>query len=174
MAQVFTLTHELAHLWLKDSGVSNPLISNNTNIENSKNKEIWCDSVAYEILMPLKDLNEVFDTTNNNIESEIKRLASTFALCNCFIMRRLLDAGKLPSSIASDCANYENNLVSGQDINNRKTAHEQLISRNGKLFLNAVLSNTIRGNTLHSEAFEMLDVPNISIFNKTIKKLGLI
>ena len=52
-AQMFTLAHELAHIWLGSSALSNVGVRPAT---NSRREEIWCNAVAAEFLVPLAAL----------------------------------------------------------------------------------------------------------------------
>lgn len=51
-AQMFTLAHELAHIWQGESGVSDPEAGNIP----EQGIEKWCNQVAAELLMPLDEL----------------------------------------------------------------------------------------------------------------------
>jgi Zn-dependent peptidase ImmA (M78 family) len=91
--QMFTLAHELAHLWLGESGVSNP--------EAGKVPELpierWCNAVAAEFLMPLAVLRQCY-RDDMPILDEVQRLASQFNVCTPVILRRLFDAGFIDES----------------------------------------------------------------------------
>jgi len=51
-AQMFTLIHELAHIWLGESALSDVgLIS-----RSSQNIESWCDNAAAEFLVPAREM----------------------------------------------------------------------------------------------------------------------
>ena len=52
-AQMFTLIHELGHLALGTSSLSNPKLRIN---ENESREEIWCNKVSAEVLVPRDDL----------------------------------------------------------------------------------------------------------------------
>jgi len=85
--QMFTLTHELAHLWLGESGVSNP--------EAGKVPELpierWCNAVAAEFLIPLAVLRPCY-RGDMPIMDEAQQLARQFNVCTPVILRRLFDA----------------------------------------------------------------------------------
>jgi transcriptional regulator with XRE-family HTH domain len=54
-AQIFTLAHELVHIWLGESGVDDVDMSSAT----SSVTERWCNEVAAEFLLPAAELRDV-------------------------------------------------------------------------------------------------------------------
>src|SRR5690606_30157963 len=72
-AQMFTLAHELAHLWLGQSAVSDlqPIVSPEHRIE------AWCNSVAAEVLIPKTSLLQFF-RGSEPLLSESRRLARRY------------------------------------------------------------------------------------------------
>lgn len=87
-AQMFTLAHELAHIWLGSSGLSN---TEATPLNNSKKEEIWCNRVAAELLVPLIHFKERL-RKNESIDGALRRLSREFKVSTLVILRRMLDA----------------------------------------------------------------------------------
>ena len=90
-AQMFTLAHELAHLWLGDSALSNieavPRLG-------FRQEEVWCNAVAAEFLVPLNAMQaELRD--GEPLPDTLSRLARVFKVSTLVILRRLLDANRL-------------------------------------------------------------------------------
>lgn len=81
-AQMFTIIHELAHIWL---GVSAGFDNNNMMPANDP-IEILCDKVAAEFLVPADFLKQIWST-----EQDIKKLARQFKVSPIVIARRILD-----------------------------------------------------------------------------------
>jgi Zn-dependent peptidase ImmA (M78 family) len=52
-AQMFTLCHELAHLWIGESGVSDPVAG----AVPAQPIERWCNAIAAEVLVPVEELH---------------------------------------------------------------------------------------------------------------------
>lgn len=85
-AQLFTIIHELAHIWLGESaGFDNQnLLPANDPIEK------LCDQVAAEFLVPAISFNEIWATS-----ADIHKLARYFKVSPIVIARRALDLGKM-------------------------------------------------------------------------------
>lgn len=91
-ARVFTLVHELAHLWLGDTGVSN---FNALAKEQPEyvNNEKFCNNIAAEFLAPEKEIRDIWDSGINehNVQNYISSFAKRFKVSEICIARRLLD-----------------------------------------------------------------------------------
>jgi len=85
-AQIFTLAHELAHIWLgKNAGFDLRQL-----LPASDPTEIFCDKIAAEFLVPQVLLSEAIQKTHN-----IEELAKQFKVSQLVIARRLLDLKKI-------------------------------------------------------------------------------
>jgi Zn-dependent peptidase ImmA (M78 family) len=89
-AQMFTLAHEMAHVWLGETGLSDvePVWSPTNRIEQ------WCNQVAAEFLVPLAALQREYQEAND-LTDEVARLARCFKVSTLVILRRIHDAGHL-------------------------------------------------------------------------------
>lgn len=82
--QLFTLVHELAHIWIAESGVSNEIESGMSNKDLLHPVELFCNEVAANALMPLSVMNEIdnknFDLFGDVFKTSKSLGVSTFAL----------------------------------------------------------------------------------------------
>ncbi len=88
-AQMFTIVHELAHIWVgRSAGFDfRKLQPSNDPVE------ILCDKVAAEFLVPSHAFNEVWSR-----QADIRYAARTFKVSEIVIARRALDTGKISQS----------------------------------------------------------------------------
>lgn len=90
-ARPFTLVHELAHIFLGSSGISN---QNAFALQREHQAiEQFCNAVAAEFLVPRHLLQHAWDTQPRDPEDAIKYLARRFCVSNEVIARRLFDLG---------------------------------------------------------------------------------
>ena len=74
-ARLFTLLHELAHLWLDISGVPDHFL---TSFKNKKsNVEAFCNQTTAEILMPQKKIKTLSKASHLNTPKELKEFIKT-------------------------------------------------------------------------------------------------
>ena len=94
-AQLFTLAHELVHLWINEPGLSNLVAPRRPNTDTEK-IEIFCNIVAAEILVPQVLFKSLMQTVREySIEEQIRNLSIKFKVSQEVIARRLLDFGNI-------------------------------------------------------------------------------
>ncbi|MEZ5660431.1 MAG: ImmA/IrrE family metallo-endopeptidase [Burkholderiaceae bacterium] len=169
-AQMFTLAHELAHLWLGESGISDPEAGRLA----EPGVERWCNAVAAEFLMPLALLRQDYQA-DAPIPEEIQRLARRFKVSTLVALRRLFDAGFIDQP--SLWHNYRDELMRIRRLDRGGSGggnfYRTLGARTGKRFARAVVSSTLEGQTLFQDAFRMLGVRKTSTFYEAARELGV-
>ena len=168
-AQMFTLAHELAHLWLGESGISDPEVGQLA----EPGVERWCNAVAAEFLMPLILLQQDYQG-GVPITDEIQRLARTYKVSTLVALRRLFDAGFIDQ--ATLWQSYREELARIRRLDRGGSGgdfYRTLGARTGKRFARAVLSSTLEGQTLFQDAFRMLGVRKTSTFYEAARELGV-
>ncbi len=168
-AKMFTLAHELAHVWLGESGVSNILTAR---IPDQKT-ERWCNQVAAEILVPLHDLQKLYNT-RNDMRSEMERLAHRYKVSTLVILRRIFDMGAIRQETFWEMwykelerlKSFERQQGDGGDF------YRTLGVRISKRFARALVGSTLEGHTLFRDAFKMLGIKKQATFNEIVHKLG--
>lgn len=95
-AQVFTLAHELVHVWLNESGVSNLRTAARPTTETDI-IEVFCNRVAAEILVPQDIFQERWkqEDPHKTLEERIQSHSKYFKVSEWVIARRLLDWGQI-------------------------------------------------------------------------------
>lgn len=168
-AQMFTLAHELAHLWLGQSGLSDATARGDSDLE----VERWCNRVAAELLVPLADFRREY-RPHAPLEVEMKRLAGIYKVSTLVVLRRMHDAGGLSREELWRAYDAELNRLrrlragtSGGDFYNTT------IVRTGERFATALIVSTLEGNTLFRDAYRMLGTAKRPVFDTLAAQLGV-
>lgn len=169
-AQMFTLAHELVHIWLGESGVSNLTLTYAPAIA----VERFCNTVAAELLVPLTELRTTW-AKNAADPDNISETARYFGVSSLVILRRLRDAELLSESDFR--RRYNDEIV---QFSQRAPAHKEgggdfyrtLGARLGKRFVSALVESTLEGGTPYREAFQLLGVKNAESVRKLASTLG--
>ena len=178
-AQMFTLAHELAHLWLGESGVSDTETGNapeHLSAGQAGEVEHWCNAVAAELLMPMQAIREAYQR-NTPLTDEIQRLAKRFKVSTLVVLRRLFDAGFLDEETLWQNYRQESERIANLDRGGSSGGgnfYRTFEVRNGKRFARAVIASTLEGQTLFQDAFRMLRVKNSATFYRAARELGVI
>lgn len=90
-AQIFTLAHELAHLWLGRSGISNLDYSKRSSKQLHVVDRI-CDKVAAEVLAPAEDFVSRWGKFHS-LGENIDKLASRYRVSSFVVLRRAYELG---------------------------------------------------------------------------------
>lgn len=170
-AQMFTLAHELAHLWLGTSALSN---IGTTPRQGFRREEIWCNAVAAELLVPLSALRaELRD--KELLDDTLSRLARTFKVSTLVVLRRLLDAGKLDrASFNSAWEQERRRLQKPSKGGGGGNFYHTTIARVSRRFTRALVVSTLEGHTLYRDAFRMLGISRTETFENLGREVGVI
>ncbi len=167
-AQMFTLAHEIAHIWLGQSAVSDARIRAAPDEETER----WCNRVAAELLVPLEVLRRELDV-RADLEGEVKRLARRFKVSTLVVLRRIHDAGALSREELWKAYDDELACLRGLSKGSGGNFYLTLGARISKRFARALVESTLEGRTGFTEAFGMLGVKKMETFNELGRKLGV-
>ncbi len=169
-AQVFTLVHELAHIWLGETALSSidPRVRNNHPVER------WCNRVAAEFLVPMQEFRANFEP-EGDLRGQLRPLAEHFRVSTQVILGRAREAGLMSWEQYLRALDIERQRVaeiaakpaSGGNYYNNKAI------RTSKRFAQALIASTLEGRTTYTEAFRLLELKKGSTFDRLAQHLGV-
>jgi Zn-dependent peptidase ImmA (M78 family) len=168
-AQIFTLAHELVHIWSGESGVDDVDMSAQTNSATER----WCNAVAAEFLVPASQLGNA-PLDRSNLTEELERMARRFKVSTLVVLRRLFDEDALTLSEfrAAYVEERDRVLAILQTRSGGGNFYNTQPARVSKRFTRALIESTQEGRTLHRDAFQMLGFKQISTFDEMATRLG--
>lgn len=168
-AQMFTLAHELAHIWLGQTALSDigPISTSPNCVET------WCNRVAAELLVPLVVFRNEY-RRDADLRGELDRLARMFKVSTLVVLRRMHDARGLTWDELR--AAYDAEVERLQAIPRGAGGNFYLTqgARLSKRFARAIIVSTLEGQTLHRDAFRLLGLSKPSTFRELGHSLGVI
>ena len=167
-AQMFTLAHELAHLWLGSSGVSDAEALN----VSGPDTERWCNRVAAELLVPLDRVQAEY-SERAFLNDEVNRLARRFKVSTLVILRRIHDAGLLTRQAFRSAYADELDRLEALRAGDGGNFYLTLGARVSQCFARAIVASTLEGQTSFSATFRLLGVKKMETFNKLAANLGV-
>jgi len=168
-AKIFTIVHELSHLWLGYEGVSNfdELQPVKTNVEE------FCNKVAAEFLVPSDEFKKALgENHSENDYALFQILARRFKVSSLVVARRALDMKYINKKRFFEF--YDNYA---KDIKKRKPRgtggnfwNSQTV-RIGELFGSAVVQATLEGRLLYRDAYRLTGLHG-KTFDNYVTQLG--
>lgn len=177
-AQVFTIAHELAHLWIGADGVSDRTPNHK---EESTNKiELFCDQVAAELLVPEAEFNRVWK--DGPVKNAAQAIARHFRVSTLVALRRAKDLHRIDFDSFMDAVNEEYDRYRALDQKKRDKQKEKETQggnfwasfdiRNGKV-LNTSVANAVATNRASfTEASTLLGV-SIASTIRYMRRVGV-
>ncbi len=92
-AQVFTLAHELGHLWIGEGGISDADPSIDPDV--SQDVEGYCNEVAGELLLPWATLEERWANRVGGVEQWVEDVSRDFHVSTVMVARQLWARGAI-------------------------------------------------------------------------------
>ncbi len=158
-AQIFTLAHEVAHLWIGQSAISNP--NPKTAAGDLKNAiEIFCNKVAAELLVPEKNVNNLW-RLGISPEANVAQIAVFHRVSRTVAAIRARDLNRISLSAANKIIDNENERFAAT----KQKAKEReggpgfwtlFGGRNSPRLLDAVVNALREGRVFYRDAANLL------------------
>lgn len=151
-ARLFTLIHELAHIWLGQSGISD------ASPDSHRREEIFCNAVAAEFLVPEEEFQTHWRVLEN-WRDNLPPLEAHFRVSQWVIARRALTLGKIGREdyqryVAELLERHRNREKSGGGPTYYRTRKGQV----SEAFSRALVSEALSGRVLLRDAGNLLNV----------------
>ena len=167
-AQMFTLAHELAHLWVGESALSDS--EDRALPEHAV--ERFCNRIAAETLAPLAAVRAEHDP-EAPLREEAVRLARRFKTSTLVVLRRIHELGVLSRDTYLDAYREELDRLRARAAASGGDFYRSTGARVSKRFARAVVVATLEGRSSFSEASRLLGFRKMSTFRELRRRLGL-
>ena len=167
-AQMFTLAHELAHIWLGTEGLSGfeALLPGGTDVED------WCNRAAAELLAPAQELRARWREVRREA-SPFEALARAFKVSPVVAARRALDLNLVDrTAFFNFYERYVNQERKGGTKPSGGDFYNNQNTRVGELFAIQVLRGAMEGRIGFKEAYDLTGLRG-GTFQKYARRLGM-
>ena len=170
-AQLFTLAHEMAHIWIGEGGLSNPDYGLDSEYQDSA-VELFCNRVAAETLVPSDDFQARWSSDGPSLSSNLNKLSRHYKVSSMVILRQAHDCNLVTDfeyreSYSQLAARASQTTLSSKPGGN---PYHNLTARNGSAFVKAVITSAAEGALMSSEAADLLGV-NVKTLSKVASRL---
>jgi Zn-dependent peptidase ImmA (M78 family)/DNA-binding XRE family transcriptional regulator len=175
--QLFTLVHELAHIWINKTGISNEIEPVIKDKDKYNPVELFCNEVAANALMPAEYINQIEKKTFNNAR-EVFKIAKDFGVSSFALIVRALNLNlisfeaykRLKTQAEIDFKEFLKREEEKKEKQKAKAKDSPIyypltINRNGRLFTQTVLDAYRGGYIEPTLASNLLNV-KVNNFSK--------
>jgi Zn-dependent peptidase ImmA (M78 family)/DNA-binding XRE family transcriptional regulator len=170
-AQIFTLAHELAHLWVGESGISN--LAMNRGGGAAQRIEAFCNKVAAELLVPAAEMSRLWSRQREPQEN-IQVLVCHFRVSGAVVLYRAKNMRFIEQDVFEELYRIEIERYRKQkkDGGGGPPPTLTIPARNSLLLTDTVLAAAYEGRVLFRDACRILGT-TMSTLNKLAFKSGV-
>lgn len=152
-SQVFTLAHELAHIWIGETAIANP---DELDEDGQRNRvETFCNKVAAEVLVPKVEFDAAWRDAKGTAEMRVQRMARRFWVSTYVTLRRAHELGKVDKDEYATIRRHEAERRR-KDAGGGGDYYRNVIVRMSPRLANAVLTDVNRGKLELRDAAQLL------------------
>lgn len=156
-AQVFTVAHELAHIWVGESAASEATAEENSAASRGE-IEGFCDRVAAEFLVPSQEFTTDWPQQIDTSEA-LDLLSRRYRVSTLTVLRRAFELRLISSDVF-----YKNLQGVQRQLSERRKKtpggnfEASFAARNGRLLVQSLFGSVLEGQTLYRDAAAILEV----------------
>lgn len=162
-ARIFTLMHELTHIWMGISGVSiQDYLETPTSQDEPTQRR--ANEIAAEILVPAKDLISRWQKYND-IDQGLEELRTYYRVSIFVVLRRVYDLGMIPFDTYHDKYDELREGIVPKKKGGGGGGYQTYFSRNSTTFATSILNSVSEGKMLPTQASKLLNVNPRLLYN---------
>lgn len=163
-AQIFTLAHEVGHLVLGQSALSDATAMTTPN----QRTEAWCNRFAAEFLVPREEIAAMPGT-------DIQSMARRFKVSTLVVLRRLFDIDRMAESEYRALYDAELDRLSRSERSGGSGGnfYYTTMARAGKRLAQALVTSALEGQGSFTEVLRLLGFKKMGTFRKLAELAGV-
>lgn len=165
-ARLFTLLHELVHIWLGESGISD------ADPANRRLTEQLCNAVAAEFLVPEVEFSPLWQESEC-WQDNLAPLAAHFHVSQWVIARRALELGRIKEPDYRRYVTQRLKAYREREQQGAASFSRAVPGRVSKRLAQAVASEALSGRLLLRDAYQLIGVRPHKLQEFARKELGL-
>ncbi len=158
-ARIFTLAHELAHIWIGKSAIVNP---DEADVPlPASNLESLCNAVAAECLVPKTEFLTAYDSYNGSIDD----LSRYFRVSRIVVLRRAFEFKKISRDQFFGTLTILQGIRRGKKRGGKGGGplyEEAVALRHSPTFMDSIIKDARVGGTMIRDAARLLHMPTAS------------
>jgi Zn-dependent peptidase ImmA (M78 family) len=167
-AQIFTTIHELAHIWIGASGISN--LNHAKTPDPSHTIERFCNQVAAEVLVPKAKFLHEWDTTIG-VDQNLSVLRPHYHVSTLVLLIRAYNLELIPEDKFRLHFARERQKAHPVPPKRGGNYYRNVASRNSRTFTSAIVGAAIDGRVPLREAAQLLNV-KVPMIQKIAQRLS--
>ncbi len=172
-AQIFTLAHELAHIWIGASGISNPILKKRTS-ELPNEIERFCNQIAAQLLIPASDLESHWNN-QKTVSENVRAIANYYRVSTIVALKRAFDLEKVGYKLFSQLLEAEYKRFEQpkkEDDEGGGNFWASFSARNSPTFVRAVLGSLRQDKMTYRDAANLLGIRVGTLSNYAAARMG--
>jgi Zn-dependent peptidase ImmA (M78 family)/transcriptional regulator with XRE-family HTH domain len=166
-ARLFTLIHELCHIWIGQSGISDG------NTQTQRKEEVLCNAVAAEFLMPEGEFRALWQTQLENWQENLPVVEARFHVSTWALARRALTLNFISQEEYSSYIRAQQAAYKKKNTSGGPTYYQTKKAQISSAFSKAVVTEALNGQLLLREASALLGGIKPGNIAHFAKELGL-
>jgi len=165
-AQIFTLAHELVHIWLGESGVSNPHPQQRST-EETNVIERFCNRVAAELLVPSIAVSQMWDQ-KKTLDQNVKRLVRIYRVSRYVVARQVYELDKITRDQYLDYLDNHKNLWKPKetvDDESDGNFYNAFAARNSHVLIAGIVRALAENRVTYLDASRLLGIKMATLRN---------
>ncbi len=165
--QIFTLVHELVHLWLNQPGIMNLNEAGHAFSTTDDIIEVFCNRVTSLVLIDETEFSQSWKLANSNsdIDARIREVSDKYKVSEELIARRLLELQIISQKKYLQLRAYfqerwkqliAQDHIKRKDTDGGPSPHLLRVLKNGRPFTSVVLTSYFQGQISSTEASSLL------------------